>query len=74
MAGGTAGIRAGKSNKLNFLWPKMARLGALFDPKIPPKKFMWVPVLRPFPGNEAHKLFPGGPKWGCFGWGPKSSC
>ena len=25
---------------------------------------MWVPFLRSFPGNEAHKLFSGGPKWG----------
>ena len=30
-----------------------------FDPKIPPKKFMWVPFLRPFPGNEAHTFFLG---------------
>ena len=29
---------------------------------------MWVPFLRPFPGNEAHQLF-SGPKIGCFGWG-----
>ena len=40
-------------------------------PKIPPKKFMWVPFLRPFPGNEAHKLFSGGPKWGVLGGGQK---
>ena len=25
---------------------------------------MWVPFSRPFPGNEAHKLFSGGPKCG----------
>ena len=31
-------------------------------PKIPPKKFMWVRFLRPFPGNKA-------PKMGCLGWG-----
>ena len=36
-------------------------------PKIAPKKFMWVPFLRPFPGNEAHKLFLGGPEWGVSG-------
>ena len=41
------------------------------DPKIPPKKFMWVPFWRPFPGNEAHKLFSGGPKWGVLGGGQK---
>ena len=29
---------------------------------------MWVPFLRPFPGNEAHKLyFSGGPRWGVLG-------
>ena len=32
-----------------------------------PKKFMWVPFLRSFPGNEAHKLFSGGPSWGVLG-------
>ena len=25
---------------------------------------MWVPFLRPFPGNEAHNFFSGGLKWG----------
>ena len=32
---------------------------------------MWVPFWRPFPGNEAHKLFSGGPKWGVLGGGRK---
>ena len=32
---------------------------------------MWVPFLRAFPGNEAHKLFSGGPKWGVLGGGQK---
>ena len=33
---------------------------------------MWVPFLRFFPGNEAHKLFwGGGPKWGVLGRGQK---
>ena len=36
-----------KNNELNFSWSKMARLGPPFDPKIPPKKFMWVAFLRP---------------------------
>ena len=40
-------------------------------PKFPLKKFMWVPFLRSFPGNDAHKLFPGGPKWGVLGGGQK---
>ena len=32
---------------------------------------MWVPFLRSFPGNEAHKLFSEGPKWGVSGGGQK---
>ena len=34
---------------------------------------MWVPLLRPFPGNEAPKLFSGGPESGvlCGGGGGK---
>ena len=28
----------------------------LFRPKIPSKKFMWVPCLHPFPGNEARNF------------------
>ena len=32
---------------------------------------MWAPFLRPFPGNEAHKLFSGGPNWGVSGGGQK---
>ena len=32
---------------------------------------MWVPFLCPFPGNEAHKLFSKGPKWGVLGGGQK---
>ena len=31
----------------------------------------YVPLLRSFPGNEAHKLFSGGPKWGVLGGGQK---
>ena len=30
---------------------------------------MWVPFLRSFPGNEAHKLLSGGPKIGGLGRG-----
>ena len=32
---------------------------------------MWVPLLRSFPGNEAHKRFSGGPKLGVLGGGQK---
>ena len=49
----------------------MARLGPVFDPQNPPKKFMWVPFLRPFPGNEAHTTFSWGPKSGVSGGGQK---
>ena len=50
----------------------MGRFGAPFlTPKFPPKKFMWVPFLRSFPGNEAHKLFFWGSKRGVLGGGQK---
>ena len=32
---------------------------------------MLVRFLLPFPGNEAHKLFSGGAKWGVLGGGQK---
>ena len=32
---------------------------------------MCVPFSRSFPGNEAQKLFSGGPKWGILGGGQK---
>ena len=61
-----------KNKKLNLLRPKMARLRPLLlAPQIPPEKLMWVPFLRSLPGNEAHKLTSGSPKWGHFGWGQK---
>ena len=63
---GKTTLRAGKNNKLNFLWPKMARLGPSFGPpKAPETVYVYVPLLRSFPGNEAHKLF--------FFWGPKTT-
>ena len=59
--------------RINFsCGPKWPVWDPLFDPKISPKKFMWVPFLRSFPGNEAHKLFAGGPEWGILGGGAKS--
>ena len=55
---------AGKNNKLNFPWLKMAHLGPPFYPKIPPQ-IVYVGSFsaesRFFPGNEAHH----------FIWGPK---
>ena len=41
-------------------------------PKIPAKVYVYVPLLRSFPGNEAHKLFSGGPKSGVLGGGQKA--
>ena len=38
-----------KNNKLNSSWPKMARLGPSFDPKIPPKKVYVGPLFAFFP-------------------------
>ena len=32
---------------------------------------MWIPFLRPFPRNEAHKLFSGAQSGGFFGKGQK---
>ena len=53
----------------------MAEIGPFgtpfLTPKIPPKKFMWVPFLRPFPGNEAHKYFFLGAQNGVFWLGAK---
>ena len=50
----------------------MARLGPLFGPKnLPEKVYVYVPLLRPFPGTEAHKLFSGGQKWGVLDGGQK---
>ena len=43
----------------------------LFDPQSPPEKVYVGPFWRPFPGNEAHKLFSGGPKLGVSGGGLK---
>ena len=61
-----------KNKKLNFWWPKLARLGPRFGPPESPEKvYVYVPLLRSFPGNEAHKLFSGGPNLGVLGGGQK---
>ena len=72
MGSAEEGVNKGRQKtKLNFLWPTMARLGPPFlTPKIHPEKFMRVPFLRPFPGNEAHKLM--GAQNGAFWVGAKS--
>ena len=51
-----------KNNKLNFLWPKMARLGPRFQPQNPHEKVYVGPFFVSFPT-----------KWGTltFFWGPK---
>ena len=60
------------NKKLNFLWPKLARLGPRFGPqKSPEKVYVYVPLLRSFPGNEARKLFSRGPNLGVVGGGQK---
>ena len=62
-------LRAVKT--LSFLWPKLAPLGPPFRPQNPPDKVYVSPLLRPFPGKEAQKLFFRWPNLGCFGWGAK---
>ena len=45
-------LGAGKNNKLNFLWPKMARLGPLFWAQNPPEKVyhlnLWITYIEKF--------------------------
>ena len=45
--------------------------GAFFDPRNAPKKFVWVPFLRSFPGNW-HINFFWGLRMGLFGWGAQA--
>ena len=45
-----------KNNKLNSMWPKMARLGPPFWPQNSPEKFVWAPFLRHLPGNSTWTL------------------
>ena len=61
--------RAGKNNKLSFLWPKWP-FGTPFLIQNPPERIYVGPFLRSFPGNEEHN-FLGGPKWGVLGGGQK---
>ena len=62
-------VRAGEKQQTKLLVAENGPFGTPFlTPKTPPpQKFMWVPFLRSFPGNEAHKLFSGGPNWGISG-------
>ena len=65
-------IGAGKKQETKLSVTENCPFGAAFStPKICPKKFMWVPFLHPFPGNEAHKLFSGGQAWGVLAGGQK---
>ena len=69
-------IRAGKKRTKLFV-AQSGPFGAPFlNPQNPPKKFyVYVPLLRSFPGNEAHKFFIlGGPKSEVLGWAAKSLC
>ena len=58
----------GKNNKLNFLSLEMACLGPLFGPKIPLKKFMWVPFAVLSQEMRHTNFFFSGD---CLGWGQK---
>ena len=70
--GGKHPLKGRKNKKLKLLWPKLACLGPRFGPpKSPEKVYVYVPLLRSFPGNEAHKLFSGGPNLGVLGGGHK---
>ena len=51
----TRDLRAGKKQSTKLFAAEEGPFGTPFlTPKTPPKKFMRVPFLRPFPGNEAH--------------------
>ena len=58
---------------LNFLWPKMGRLGpSSWTPKIPPEKVYVGPLFALFPQEMRHINFlRGGPKWVVLGGGQK---
>ena len=61
-----------KNNEPHFCGPKWTVWDPLLTQKSPRKSLCGslLKFLRPFPGNEAHKLFVAeGPKWGVFGWG-----
>ena len=59
-----------KQQTKTFCGQKWPVWDPLYEPKIPSKKFMWVPFVHPFPGNEAHHFF-WGPKSGGLGGGQK---
>ena len=66
-AGGSPSVdKKQKNNKLNLLWPKMARLDPLLTPKPPPFCVLSQTM------RHMISFFGGGPKMGCFGRGPKS--
>ena len=60
-------FRAGKNNKLNFLWPKMSRLGPRFGPRNPPVKLFCVPSQE----MRHINFLSGGPEWGVLAGGQK---
>ena len=53
------------------LRPRMARLGPLFEPKVPPKKVMWVPFFLLSQEMRLINFFVWGPKSGVLGAGQK---
>ena len=65
-------IKGEKKQRLNFLWPKMARLGPPpSDPQIPPKKCYAGPIFAMFPRKWGTYTFCWGAKMHRFGWGTK---
>ena len=64
-------IQFRKKNELTFLWPKWPVWDPLFDPKNPPKKFMWVPFCVLSQEMRHINFLSGGPKWGGLGGGQK---
>ena len=61
-----------KNNKLNFLWPKMARLGPPFWPQKSPRQSLCGSLFCVLSQEMRHiNFFSGGPKWGVWGGGQK---
>ena len=64
--------RTGQKQETKLFVAQHGPFGTPFlTPKIPPQQVYVGPFLRSFPGNEAHKHFSGGPKWGILGGGQK---
>ena len=61
-----------KKTKLNFFVAQNGLFATPFvTPKIPGKSLSGSLLVRSFPGNEAHRLFPVPPTWGILGGGQR---